>query len=96
MSTGLPALAASRLLRKPFALKVAGDYAWEQAAGRFGAGELLDRFLEKRHGFTIEFLKRIERRVARSAKVVIVPSRYLKKIVMRWGVSEERIYTVYN
>src|SRR4051812_7117496 len=30
VSVGLPALLAARLRRKPFLVKVVGDYAWEQ------------------------------------------------------------------
>src|SRR5262245_8798568 len=36
VSVGLPAVIAAKILRKPFALRVAGDFAWEQSVQRFG------------------------------------------------------------
>ena len=39
---GLAPCVASLILRKPFVLKVVGDYAWEQGVNRFGVKELLN------------------------------------------------------
>ncbi|MFA5841383.1 MAG: glycosyltransferase family 4 protein [Candidatus Paceibacterota bacterium] len=99
ISVGLPALFAAKILRKRFFLKVVGDYAWEQGAQRFGVTDLLDEFSkEPLSGYSapVRFLRKAESFVARRAERVIVPSRYLKKIVTRWGVPEERICVIYN
>jgi glycosyltransferase involved in cell wall biosynthesis len=96
VSVGLPALLAARLLRRPLALRVGGDYAWEQGVQRFGVGEDLDAFLGKRYGWRIELLRGIERRVAHAAALVIVPSSYLAKVLRRWGVVGSRIRIIPN
>lgn len=98
VSVGLPAWLAAALARKPFILRVAGDYAWEQASLRFGLTDLLDVFVTRRPGYPwrIRLLISVERFVARRARRVIVPSQYLKKIVALWGVAVERIAVVYN
>src|SRR3989344_2064143 len=96
VSVGLPAMVAARILRKKFVLKVVGDYAWEQGIQRFGVRDLLDDFLNKKYGFRVEGLRRIEAFVARHACKVIVPSNYLKSVVRHWGVSEKRIVVISN
>lgn len=96
VSVGLPTLAASRLLSKPLALRVGGDFAWEQAVQRHGVCDDLDRFLEKRYGWRVELLRTIEHRVARSSGLVIVPSRYLAGVALRWGVGADRVRVVTN
>src|SRR3989344_9578793 len=35
-SVGLPAMYAARKAKKPFVVKIVGDYAWEQGIQRFG------------------------------------------------------------
>src|SRR3989338_1884341 len=42
------------------------------------------------------YLKIIQSFVARGAERVIFPSEYVKKIVLAWGVSEEKIEVIYN
>ncbi|QQG46186.1 MAG: glycosyltransferase family 4 protein [Candidatus Niyogibacteria bacterium] len=96
VSVGFPSALASMILRKPFILKVVGDYAWEQGVNRFGVKELLDEFLNTPHGWRIEFLRRVERFVANRARAVIVPSRYLKSVVEKWGIESGKIKVIYN
>jgi glycosyltransferase involved in cell wall biosynthesis len=97
VSTGLPAMVAAKLARKPFFVKIVGDYAWEQGRQRFGITESLDAFVLRRDvPLTVRLLRRIQSRVARSAVRVIVPSQYLKRIVSAWGIDPEKIEVVYN
>jgi len=97
VSVGLPAYVASFLLWKPFVLKVVGDFAWEQGVSRFSVGDTLDDFVIKKSKiFYVRFLQIVESIVARNAKLVIVPSNYLKKIVMTWNVSDKKIKVIYN
>lgn len=98
VSVGLPALLAAVFLRKRFALKVVGDYAWEQGTARYGVTTTLDEFSKENRGyrFFVRVLKTIEALVARSADVIIVPSKYLKKIVSNWGIRKEKIVVVNN
>lgn len=97
VSTGLPAMLAARLLRKPFAVKIVGDYAWEQGKQRFGISAPLDLFVrERQHAPMVRLFQRIQTRVAQTASVVVVPSLYLKGIVTAWGIDSEKIEVIHN
>ncbi len=98
VSVGYPAMWAARILNKKFVLKIVGDYAWEQGVQRFGVKELLDDFVKDRREYHSRVLqmKKIQKKVAKSADKIIVPSRYLKKIVTQWGIEENKINVVYN
>lgn len=97
VSVGLPALIASKILRKKFIVKIVGDYAWEQSVQRFNVKDLLDDFAQKKdYSLPVKVFKKIEKYVADSAELVIVPSFYLKKIVSLWGVDSEKIKVIYN
>ena len=83
VSVGFPAMLAARIARKPFVVKIVGDYAWEQGQQRFGITQTLDEFVKTKHvPFSVRMLRKIETRVARKAKRIIVPSNYLKGIVV--------------
>lgn len=97
VSVGLPAMKATQKARKPFVVKVVGDYAWEQGQQRFGVTQNLDDFVRTPDvPFSVRMLRRIQMRVARSATRVIVPSEYLKGIVATWGISQEKMEVIYN
>lgn len=97
VSTGLPAWLASVLALRPFHLRVAGDYAWEQGTYRFCVTDMLDDFVTREdYPLFVRFLKRVQSFVARRAKSIVVPSVYMKRIVAAWGVGEDRIHVVYN
>lgn len=98
VSTGLSVLLVSKLFKKPFLLKIVGDYAWEQGTVRFGVTDSLDVFSNVDHGypFFVRVLKYIQKQVALNADAIIVPSKYLKRIVGNWGIPKERITVVYN
>ncbi|HEU0051491.1 MAG TPA: glycosyltransferase [Patescibacteria group bacterium] len=95
VSEGFPTAIGSFFARKPFFMKVVGDYAWEIAKQR-NEPALLDEFLQKRHRGLIGQYERIERWTARRAKKIIVPSRYLKTVVISWGVPAQKISVVIN
>ncbi len=104
VSVGLPACIAAWLAKKPFVVKIVGDYAWEQGQQRFGITATLDEFVkEKNVPFSVHILRWIQTRVAAAATRVIVPSEYLKGIVTQWGlpsgqagIPEEKIFVIYN
>lgn len=97
VSVGLPAMQAAKRTKKPFVVKVVGDYAWEQGQQRFGVMKNLDEFVKTEDvPLPVRVLRRIQTRVARSATRVIVPSEYLKNIVAAWGISREKITVIYN
>ena len=97
VSVGLPAALAAFFTGKKFAVKIVGDYAWEQGMQRFGVTELLDDFLKKKSfPFFVQILRSVEIFVAKVAGKVVVPSEYLKRAVASWGIKKEKISVIYN
>jgi glycosyltransferase involved in cell wall biosynthesis len=107
VSEGLPGTIGAMLAGKPTVMKVVGDYAWEMYM-QDGKGDkvLLDEFVRLnvgamrvspiRKSIKIRFLEMVERWTAKRAKCVIVPSKYLKGIVEKWGVKSDRIHVIEN
>ncbi|MCI0679988.1 glycosyltransferase family 4 protein [bacterium] len=98
VSVGFPAACAALFLKKMFVIRVAGDYAWEQGVLRFGVQDSIDEFSFQKRSYPLPvfLLRRAELFAARHARIIIVPSEYLKKIVARWGISENRIFVIRN
>jgi glycosyltransferase involved in cell wall biosynthesis len=97
VSTGFPVMLASLFLKKPFFVKVVGDYAWEQGTQRYGIRVSLDEFVRTHHvPVQVALFRKIQTLVAEKAKTVIVPSEYLKGIVSTWGIEPAKISVVYN
>jgi len=98
VSVGVPARIVAWLRRKPLMLRIAGDYAWEQGQQRFGVTDVLDDFVlrNRSYGPVVGLLSRIQRFVARGAVRIVVPSEYMKGVIAKWGIPEERITRVYS
>lgn len=98
VSVGWPTMLACRFLRKKYVLRVPGDFAWEQGVRRFGVRDSLDDFVKDNNQYKsdVHRLKKVQKQVAEKAEKIIVPSRYLKKIVSRWGIDENKIVVIYN
>jgi glycosyltransferase involved in cell wall biosynthesis len=97
VSVGLPAMRAAKRVKKPFVVKIVGDYAWEQGRQRFGVEQNLDEFVKMKNvPFAVRVLRRIQTRVVLRATRIIVPSEYLKGIVNTWGISSNKIKVIYN
>lgn len=96
ISVGVPAAVVARVRRKQFLLRLGGDYAWEQGRERFGVTTLLDEFLETPQHGRVRILQRLQTWVARQARQVVVPSRYLGTVVERWGIDKFKIRVIYS
>ncbi|MBP9711138.1 MAG: glycosyltransferase family 4 protein [Candidatus Pacebacteria bacterium] len=97
VSVGLPAMRAARKLNKKFLVKIVGDYAWEQGVQRFGVTQDLDEFVvSSQPSFAVRTLQNIQKKVALAADRIIVPSPYLKEVVQKWGIPEEKILVINN
>lgn len=96
IASGWPAFWIKKITGKKLIVKVVGDYAWEQAKNLGQTQKLIDDFQTETHSGKIAQLQKIERQVCQSANTVITPSKYLAKIVMGWGVIENKIKVVYN
>ena len=96
VSVGLPAMLVAKLLRKPFLVRVPGDYAWEQSVQRFGVVDNIDDFQNKQQPFKVQVLQKLQQTVVKNASLVITPSKYFQDLVGRWGVQPEKNLTIYN
>jgi glycosyltransferase involved in cell wall biosynthesis len=90
------AVIANFILRKPLVQKIVGDWAWERATHKGWLDESFEVFQRSRHSPRVELLKALRGFCARRANMVIVPSRYLARAVVDWGVSESKTLVVYN
>ncbi len=102
LAAGLPTLMASKILRKKFIIKIVGDYAWEQCqnnAKRKNQNAELDdieTFQNKKYDSGTELRRKIQKIVVKNANKIITPSEFLKKIVIGWGIKENKIKVIYN
>jgi glycosyltransferase involved in cell wall biosynthesis len=92
----MEAVLTNLVLGKGLVLKVVGDLAWERVTARGWSHETFEAFQSARHGPTVGLLKWMRAWWTRRADQVIVPSRYLVRWVVGWGVSEARITVVHN
>ncbi len=79
-------------------VKMVGDQAWERAIrkGWIPPTEDIDAFQTCSYGGVVMAQKAARARQMQAMDGVIVPSQYLKRLVMGWGVPEDRIHVVYN
>jgi len=91
-SAGIPGLMAAKLLRKKLVIKITGDHAWE----RFNKGESMEEFQNKKYGWRVRFIKKMQTCLLKKATKIIAPSQYLKRIIVGWGVPSQKIEVIYN
>lgn len=96
VSAGLPALIAAWLTRKPLIVKIVGDAAWEYAQNAGRTTDDIDTFQQRPYTDLIGWLRRVQRFVCQRSRGVIVPSHYLRSLVVGWGVPRERITCLPN
>ncbi|MFT7507239.1 MAG: glycosyltransferase involved in cell wall biosynthesis [Acidimicrobiales bacterium] len=98
ISVGLPALVVSKIFRKPFLIRLGGDYAWEQGQQRFGLTQLLDEYTahKKAAPWQVRTLAGVQSFVVCRATKVVVPSNYMKSIVATWGATEEQLQVIHS
>jgi glycosyltransferase involved in cell wall biosynthesis len=87
---------ANIVLRRPHVQKVVGDLAWEQATGRGWTGDDFEAFQTRRQSPRAELLKLLRGWWLRQSDRVIANCRYQASWVARWGVSADRVTTIYN
>jgi glycosyltransferase involved in cell wall biosynthesis len=82
----------------PRVVKIVGDPAWERAIrkGWIPAAEDIDDFQRKRYGSKVDWAQELRARQVRGMDGVVVPSEYLKRLVIGWGVDESRVRVIYN
>ena len=95
---GLPVVVANAFLRKPMAIKLVGDFAWEYSIrhGLIDRNENIDDFQQKSHSLKVELLKRLQLFYTSKADAIIAPSQYFKGIISGWGILQDKIEVIYN
>lgn len=96
VSAGLPSLWAAKMRGKKLFVRIAGDYAWEIAAGKGKTNLMIDDFQNSKRKGWARTLHKSQVRVCKNANTVIVPSNYLAGIVEGWGIDKNKIKVIYN
>jgi glycosyltransferase involved in cell wall biosynthesis len=94
-SLGLPLIGEKR---KPRVLKVVGDLAWERAVnkGWIAPTEDIDSFQTRRYDPRVRLIQRQRAREVQHMDRIIVPSAYLRDMVIGWGAPPNRVQVIYN
>ena len=92
----MAAVVAGRLLGRPVVLKIVGDNAWELALRRGWTTAGIDEFQRLSVGPKVRLVRGLVRRFARLVTKLIVPSEYLKRLVVGWGVSPDNVVVIRN
>ncbi len=84
--------------RRPTVLKIVGDQAWERAVreGWVPPDTDIDTFQIRHYWPAVRLQKRARKREVKRADGVIVPSQYLRKMVIGWQVLPPRVRVIYN
>ncbi len=93
---GLPLMGGHKT---PRVAKVVGDVAWERAVrkGWIPPTEDIDVFqTQAGYKLQVKLNQFTQAREAKTMQGIIVPSRYLKRIVVGWGVPEQQVHVIYN
>ena len=82
----------------PRVIKIVGDQAWERCIRRgwIPPTEDVDTFQHSSYRWRVSWQQQSRNRQVQAMDGVIVPSEYLKSIVMGWGVDADKIHVVYN
>ena len=97
-SAGLPALAAAKILRRKFVVRIGGDVLWERLA-ESGKTDLsmVNYYVQKRYFLDAPVLYAATLLVLRWADAVIVPAELLKKLYPEhYGLDPKKIFTIPN
>ena len=92
----MAAIVAGRLLGRPVVLKIVGDNAWELALRRGWTMAGIDEFQRLPCSLNVRLVRGLVRRFARLVTKLIVPSDYLKRLVIGWGVSPDNVVVIRN
>ena len=82
----------------PRVIKVVGDQAWERCVRKrwLPADMGIDAFQTYQGDWRARWQKNARSRQVAAMDAVIVPSQYLKEMVINWGVAPEKIHVIYN
>lgn len=83
---------------KPRVIKVVGDQAWERCIRRgwIPADLSIDDFQGFRGDWRVRWQKASRSRQIAAMDAVIVPSQYLRRMALAWGVEPRKAHVIYN
>jgi len=93
---GLPALFANFFTKKPYILKIVADFAWEFSERHNLTKHDLYQFQKNCGGLRVRLIKLLQKKYAQKAAKIITPSKFVKSLVVGWGISANKIQVVYN
>jgi glycosyltransferase involved in cell wall biosynthesis len=95
---GLPPALVNGVRRLPLVIKIVGDFAWEYSIRHGHCLETtgIEEFQNLAGGPRVRALKALQRAYVAAADRVIVPSRYLRRIVSGWGIPASKIKVIHN
>lgn len=93
---GFEAALAGMLARRPVVHKVVGDYAWERARNQGLFPGTIDDYQTAKKSVRLRLLDAWRNWPLRRAARVIMPSEYLRRLVIGWGVPASRTEVIYN
>ncbi|MEI6349704.1 MAG: glycosyltransferase family 4 protein [Verrucomicrobiota bacterium] len=93
---GAESALAALLAGRPAVHKIVGDYAWERAVGRGWFRGTIDEYQTCAKRPLLHLIDAIRSVPLKLATQVIVPSRYLQKLVSGWGIDAQRVAVIYN
>lgn len=82
----------------PRIIKIVGDQAWERCIRRRWITPItdIDNFQKITYSWLVERQKNSRAEQVKGFDAVIVPSHYLKQMVINWGIAEQHIHVIYN
>jgi len=95
-SSGFSSMLAAKFWRKKFAVRFAGDSAWETSLNRDLTQDDILTFQEKRYNDFIERRKKRRALIMHSADTVIAVSEFMKDLAQRIGIESQKIQVIYN
>lgn len=93
---GAESALGAALAGRPTIHKIVGDYAWERAVGRGWFHGTIDEYQASSKSVLLRILDVVRTTPLRLAAGVIVPSRYLKRIVTGWKIPADNVRVVPN
>lgn len=95
---GLVSFVAARLTGKPIVLRFVGDAAWESAFGGKKTERNLEDFLKSPEGgINIRVLLTLQKFILRKTDKIIVPSHFLKDILVNYyRIDDRKVKVIYN
>lgn len=82
--------------RKPYFTKVPGDIVWERARNVGYTRLTIDEFQNASLSWKWRFFRKLFTTSLKRSRIVVVPSKHLLNLCVRWGVKLENIRLIYN